>query len=197
MGFVGPQRSLDDWTRENHAPGDKWWAEFKQTLTPEQWGAVERRVVGEKAKGSTSIFGNGRGTAFVSESATDQAKHWSGWGTALKPAHEPIVLARKPLIRNVAENVLEHGTGGLNIDGCRIEIVATERGVIDSRSGAGFGTIQCEFAGREEGQRFQSHSLGRWPANVILSYPEDEYVLRSNVTPEQKKELFKWLYENA
>ena len=51
---------------------------------------------------------------------TPEAKQWDGWGTALKPAHEPIVVARKPLIGTVVENVLEHGTGGLNIDGCRI-----------------------------------------------------------------------------
>ena len=57
---------------------------------------------------------------------------WSGWGTALKPAHEPIVMARKPLIGTVAQNVQEHGTGALNIDGCRIpsngEAIATHHG---------------------------------------------------------------------
>ena len=50
-----------------------------------------------------------------------EAQQWQGWGTALKPAHEPIVLARKPLIGTVAANVLEWGTGGLNIDGSRVE----------------------------------------------------------------------------
>jgi len=53
--------------------------------------------------------------------ATDAAKQWAGFGTALKPAWEPIIVARKPLISTVAANVLKHGTGGLNIDGCRIE----------------------------------------------------------------------------
>ena len=53
--------------------------------------------------------------------ATDEAKKWQGWGTALKPAHEPMVLARKPLIGTVAANVVAHGTGGLNIDGTRGE----------------------------------------------------------------------------
>jgi hypothetical protein len=52
--------------------------------------------------------------------ATPAAQQWQGWGTALKPAFEPIVVARKPLIGTVAENVLAHGTGALNIDGCRI-----------------------------------------------------------------------------
>jgi len=51
---------------------------------------------------------------------TKEAKQWEGWGTALKPAHEPIVMARKPLNTSVAENVLTHGTGGINIDECRV-----------------------------------------------------------------------------
>lgn len=52
--------------------------------------------------------------------ATAEAKEWEGWGTALKPAHEPIVMARKPLDGTVANNVLTHGVGGINIDGCRV-----------------------------------------------------------------------------
>ncbi len=52
--------------------------------------------------------------------ATEAARQWQGWGTALKPAWEPIILARKPLVGTVASNVLAHGTGALNIDGCRI-----------------------------------------------------------------------------
>ena len=59
-------------------------------------------------------------------SATDKAKQWDGWGTALKPAHEPIVLARKPLDGTVAQTVLTHGTGGINIDGCRVNFVSDE-----------------------------------------------------------------------
>jgi hypothetical protein len=59
---------------------------------------------------------------------TELARQWQGWGTALKPAMEPITVARKPLIGTVTENVLEHGTGGLNIDGCRVEHVTVENG---------------------------------------------------------------------
>ena len=70
-------------------------------------------------KGNTAIMGDGNRD--VTAPATDQAKQWSGWGTALKPAHEPIVVARKPLDGTVANNVLKHGVGGFNIDGCRIE----------------------------------------------------------------------------
>ena len=84
--------------------------------------------------------------------ATDAAKQWQGWGTALKPAFEPIVVARKPLIGTVAENVQAHGTGALNIDGCRI------------------GTT--ETLGRAKG--------GRWPANVILDESQAEALDRQS-----------------
>jgi hypothetical protein len=56
----------------------------------------------------------------AAENVVDAARQWQGWGTALKPAFEPIIVARKPLIGTVAKNVLEHGTGALNIDACRI-----------------------------------------------------------------------------
>lgn len=87
-----------------------------------------------------------------------------GFGTALKPAHEPIVLARKPLVGTAAENVAAHGVGGLNIDGCRIEGQAQTFGNGTSRhggqfGGAGRGVPRGEWTPTEE---------GRWPANVVL-----------------------------
>ena len=57
---------------------------------------------------------------YVYEPVTELARKWDGWGTALKPAHEPIIVVRKPLEGTVAENVEKYGTGALNIDGCRI-----------------------------------------------------------------------------
>ena len=90
---------------------------------------AEREVVGEISKidsyGSHtgSIYG-GRpdhgGVMKITAPATDEAKTWNGWGTALKPASEPAILARKPLEGTVAANVLKWGTGGLNVDGCRM-----------------------------------------------------------------------------
>ncbi len=87
---------------------------------------AQREVVGLKNVGN----GNARGEGFnheggtegvpVTAPATDEAKAWDGWGTALKPAHEPIVMARKPLVGTVADNVLQFGTGGINIGDCRI-----------------------------------------------------------------------------
>jgi site-specific DNA-methyltransferase (adenine-specific) len=89
---------------------------------------------------------------------------WEGWGTALKPAHEPIVLARKPIEGTVAENVLKHGTGGINIDECRVETneeLGREQkdGPLPSKYG---------FNDNSMGNKFQEGSpLGRFPANVL------------------------------
>jgi DNA modification methylase len=134
---------------------------------------AEREVVG---KGSSTLI-NSTGTYAVTNGeaaeewkpkeydltapATPAAKQWDGWGTALKPAHEPMVLARKPLVGTVAANVLTYGTGGLNIDGARVgsEVISTHN--------APKGT----FAGGEPNRgsdtsTYQNHQ-GRWPANVI------------------------------
>jgi len=90
-----------------------------------QAGVERERVdyVGGIASGQNNYGGNGSvhvGTKVGNEAITDKAKQWAGWGTALKPAHEPIVLARKPLIGTVATNVIIHGTGAINIDGSRV-----------------------------------------------------------------------------
>jgi DNA modification methylase len=106
------------------------------------------------------------------EAITDEAKQWQGWGTALKPAHEPIVLARKPLIGTVANNVLTFGTGGLNIDGTRVAHLseadrasATPQGKVTSNKMAG-SAPDVENEGRVDVERPDT-SLGRFPANFI------------------------------
>lgn len=87
---------------------------------------VEREVIGTQIRKNApnGLVSIGRDSVeferLITAPATDEAKQWSGWGTALKPAHEPICVARKPLSGTVAENVLTHSTGALNIDGCRI-----------------------------------------------------------------------------
>lgn len=98
--------------------------------------------------------------------ATDDARHWEGWGTALKPAHEPIVVARKPLVGTVAATVLAHGTGALNIDGCRV-------GTSDRWEASGVrSTPGSVLAGSVDGSLNVSvsstHPAGRWPGNVVL-----------------------------
>ena len=106
----------------------------------------------------------------ITAPATPEAAQWEGWGTALKPAFEPIVLARKPIAeKTVARNVLAHGTGAINIDGCRIGMSDADRAVVDSRSGAGDTTEGWGNIGkRSKGQKFKSAPSGRWPANVLL-----------------------------
>jgi DNA modification methylase len=94
--------------------------------------------------------------------ATEQAKQWEGWNTALKPAYEPCILVRKPLSGTVAQNVLEHGTGALNIDGCRIEASDAQKG----RSRHGGGLLQgVSFQLKDS---ISCMPAGRWPANVLL-----------------------------
>ncbi len=101
-----------------------------------------------------------------------------GLGTALKPAWEPIVVARKPLERTVAANVLKHGTGAMNIDGCRIESGGEHmvKGVVTKRSAVAGDERTASAAGMyAAGASFTptNHPGGRWPANVLLSCPPD------------------------
>jgi site-specific DNA-methyltransferase (adenine-specific) len=95
----------------------------------------------------------------VTAPSTPESEAWNGWGTALKPAYEPIVVARKPLVGTVAANVLEHGTGALNIDACRIGSEAVGWG--------GGGSKLYEGGLSTEGGEPRP-ATGRWPANVAL-----------------------------
>ena len=111
-------------------------------------------------------------TSYVTAPATPEAEQWEGWGTALKPAFEPIVLARKPLTeKTVARNVLAHGTGAINIDGCRIatdEQIAAHHGTANPRVAMGDGWGE----GYQVGQAASTppNTSGRWPANVLLDH---------------------------
>jgi DNA modification methylase len=101
--------------------------------------------------------------------ATPEAAQWQGWGTALKPAHEPIVVARKPFSGTVAANVLERGTGGINVDGCRVagDVPQTTQGKSSRIYGGGNGLAP------EGQQQSNPHSAGRWPPNVLLTHSPD------------------------
>ena len=111
------------------------------------------------------------------EPTTDEAKKWQGWGTALKPAFEPIVVARKPLIGTVAANVLQWGVGGLNIDGSRIGFRddADRKESTTKNQHADFGTAPMTgnntYGDYSMVQPTNYNPPGRWPANIIL----DEY----------------------
>src|SRR5690606_18924336 len=85
--------------------------------------ADERRIVGARSdrREDGTVIGLGHSGVEYGGPSTPEAERWQGWGTALKPAFEPIVVGRKPLDGTVAANVLAHGTGALNIDACRVE----------------------------------------------------------------------------
>jgi DNA modification methylase len=113
-------------------------------------------------------------------SITKGQSKWEGWGSALKPANEPIVLARKPLEKglSIAENVLKNGTGGINIDATRVGLSEGD----DSRLG-GNGSWKTDksaknvYVGGYEGKEIESSALGRFPANLILTHhPECECI---------------------
>ncbi len=135
---------------------------------------AEREVVGVPGKSGSvrnSMAGDFAGGEYMATApATDAARQWQGWGTALKPALEPITVARKPLIGTVASNVLAHGTGALNIDGCRVEYEDDCRLL----KGGSYGGNRTGAAGTSvfgTGDNEVSYQggvpEGRWPANLI------------------------------
>jgi len=135
---------------------------------------AEREVVGEKITGR-ALGGNnwregdagGQEMIPITAPATDAAKQWHGWGTALKPALEPITVARKPLIGTVADNVLEHGTGALNVDGCRVGAEnMSEQFNRDWKQDGTFGNGKRASYGKQ-------CPPGRWPANLIHDGSEE------------------------
>lgn len=165
--------------------------------------AIDRKLGANRAKDEytganhlNAVFGEGMGggqTLSRAPAATPEAEEWFGWGTALKPAYEPVVLARKPLRgTTIAENVLQYGTGGLNIDGTRIGV--SGGGTVCSNRGEDGRCLGHKNAGQStSGETFHAaippkdlqprpddgigfhmtsgrppHELGRWPANVIL-----------------------------
>jgi site-specific DNA-methyltransferase (adenine-specific) len=123
------------------------------------------------------------GLTDITAPATEAAKEWNGWGTALKPAHEPICVARKPLIGTVAENVLTHGTGGINVDACRVKHNEELRELKAQKNG----NLVYGQAGRYESTT-ELKANGRWPANIIhdgsaevlARFPETQSSYRPN-----------------
>lgn len=110
---------------------------------------------------------------------TDEAQQWSGWGTALKPAHEPIVMARKPIDGTVANNVLKHGVGGINIDGCRVFRADNDVSSAGNRT-ATFGTQETSSGGDGSGG-WSQNDAGRFPANFIHDGSEEVLALFPDV----------------
>jgi len=136
---------------------------------------TETESAGTFRNGSERAMNSVRTTPPDFNPRTDEGKQMQGWGTALKPAWEPIIVARKPLKGTVAANVLEYGTGGLNIDGCRVgfaddadkdlakpqgRATTKEHGAAAATPDAGRGLGRIDFP-------IKQHDDGRWPANVV------------------------------
>jgi hypothetical protein len=169
LGFDSPE--MDDIVAELNA---------RKGEIGEAW--AQREVVGHRhsglSNGGSSVFLSGVTGRYennmvpVTGAATDAAKQWQGWNTSLKPAHEPIVVARKSTgFNTTVANVLQHGTGAINVDACRIEVTDTDyaRNAAGDRGHANNRTRQAEFrqtAGSANG-------LGRWPANVVFAHSPD------------------------
>ena len=175
---------------------------FPKSLDVSKAAGAEREVVGShpyanrgtaQSKQAVNLSGSPEREQFISAPATDAAKQWAGWGTALKPAWEPVILARKPISEtNVATNVLQHGTGALNIDGCRIAGTEPNPSIARRASAAKSGKAGMDLHSalnkrsgiapfkKDLSSYIEGHTgevLGRWPANVILSH-HPECVLR-------------------
>jgi len=153
----------------------------------------------QKASIETVAFGNKKAVTYITPiPITPEAQQWEGWGTALKPANEPICMARKPLSeKTVAENVLKWGTGGINIDECRI--VTNDK----LNGGATTGSVSAsegwdrpwrhneEYikakSNRAKKQVVKGELLGRWPANVIHDGSEEVVSQFPNTTSGARK----------
>jgi site-specific DNA-methyltransferase (adenine-specific) len=139
-------------------------------------GVKEKKTLPKEQQTSTAGFaknGAQEQSAWSGETTvcTDpEAKQWEGWGTALKPAHEPICMARKPMKTSIAQNCLQWGVGALNIDATRVPIQGP-----DNRGGGSDGWSRVEFGeaepGKWDGQSYVPNSAGRFPSNVIGDIP--------------------------
>lgn len=143
---------------------------------------TEREIIGVSPFASRKPRGTWTGEVYgdepehrqgpsITASATDDAVRWEGWGTALKPAHEPIVLARKPLTGTVAANVLEYGTGGLNVNGCRVEGIPPS--VPQPSFNSPTGTIYGMKTGEGRNGEMSQSTQGRFPPNILFAHSPD------------------------
>lgn len=174
VGLIAENESLGGggfmWFETGRMPTREEWPRIKLALVlgnefDEAFEAAEREVIGQhKATGPGTNMRNGLGgqqdriVGEITRPLSEAARQWEGWGTALKPAFEPIVLARKPLSEStVAANVLRLGTGALNIGATRI---GTETLPAQKAGQAKLGTF-------ERDDMLTPERVGRWPANVV------------------------------
>lgn len=148
---------------------------------------AEREVIGKgKAvfkTASAAFGGKGWGTLCndydITIPSTDLAKQWQGWGTALKPSFEPIIVARKPFKGSLVDNVIEYGVGGINIDECRVgntnaDTYDLEKRQISKATGSDNDGHFLDQLHNQEAKHGVTEQ-GRFPANTILTYDETDF----------------------
>lgn len=137
---------------------------------------AEREVIGKQQYTNSKKFFEYDGKRVhldITIPSTDLAKKWQGWGTALKPSYEPIIVARKPFKGSLVDNVIENGVGGINIDECRVETQDELRRTI--------GGWNNKYVGGENIKPINTFDLypnglvGRFPANTILTYDDTDF----------------------
>jgi len=122
---------------------------------------------GEARIGTNKVLRPTHHTAEKGTPVAEEARVWAGWGTGLKPAHEPIVLARKPLAGTVAETVMKYGTGALNIEGARVGFDGGTKG------GQANDNWRADGTNVRASVDIESIDAGRWPANILLAHLAD------------------------
>lgn len=182
-GFMG-----HEW--DSFVPQPDYWREVFRVLKPgghalvfagartQDWMAMSLRFAGFEIRDTIMwVFGSGLPKSLNIEKAliakhSPQSSLWKGWGTALKPCYEPILLVRKPFRGSVSENVLKNRVGGINIDGCRVPTDETLNGGAYAAKGQRgnsdvFGGAKGMFApGKTAADKFVQPS-GRWPGNLV------------------------------
>lgn len=155
-------------------------------LAVDKKNGIESKVVGKGKSGSAETHTRTMHSqtldgkdVFGGEFDIKQAQNeWAGWGTALKPSYEPIIMARKPFKGSCVDNVLEHGVGGINIDECRVGSEKLRNSYAGNKN-SGFTSADDRdakgkgmFAGKKKGETIVT---GRFPANTLLTYDETDY----------------------
>lgn len=188
-----------DWDKENSPAGDSsFWKEVLRVMKPGAHGLVfghsrqHHRVMTALEDAGFEIrdclmwiYGSGFPKSHNIGKAADKLgnDHWDGWGTALKPAYEPIILVRKPLEKNlsVAKNVLKHGTGGINIDASRIA-TNEDFSSVKPRQIQKLNSLNHEDSDTWKAAKDKLQNLGRFPANVLLDPVSAEMVDKQSGT---------------
>jgi site-specific DNA-methyltransferase (adenine-specific) len=165
---------------------DKMFDAEREKIEYEHWGRTNRSY---QPNGSPFNFDKSKvkEKQYKTLPATTEAKQWEGWGTALKPAIEPIILARKPLSeKNVAENILKWGTGGINIDGCRIQY-QNEKDKKEGQSARISKTKDTIFPLGGYDRSNRDYLNGRFPSNFLIHCNCDEVIEGKEVGHQTKK----------